>query len=245
MLRIKPLVRQQKMRRVEPIRGPPKLTRLDAQPARHFDDRIAASPEQFERLPMLRWHLLVDQERHSLKLQRPQRADKLQQAFEQPVTEGHGVEAHQREGAIDLDRRRRAPVDYCVDLLAIAAEDEGIERHIDRQAIELLTLYIEAEFRSQLDRPGSAVGDGVLETGYEHGPADALDSRSDAWPDDFGRHANDTLSALMQYVKLLRFGCRRRQKASDAPPLEPDAWPEVQGLAVGVESGILWERLQQ
>src|SRR5713101_3773271 len=173
MLRIKPLVRQQKMRRVEPIRGPPKLTRLDAQPARHFDDRKAAAPEQFERLPMLRWHLLVDQERHTLKLQRPQRADKLQQAFEHPMTEGHGVEAHQREGAIDLDRRRRAPVDYCVDLLAIAAED-----------------------------------DGVLETGYEHGPAHALDSRSDAWPDDFGRHANDTLSALMQYVKLLRFGCR-------------------------------------
>src|ERR1700720_716538 len=99
---IKSLVGYEKMWRVEPIRGSPKTTSLDSHPAGHLDDRKAASPEQFERLPMLGRHLCIDQERHSFELQRPLRAEELQQTLDHPMAERHAVYAHQRESAIDL-----------------------------------------------------------------------------------------------------------------------------------------------
>jgi hypothetical protein len=161
------------------------------------------------------------------------------------MAEGHGVDADERPSAIDLDRGRRARVDDRIDLVAIASEDDGIERHIDREAIELLTLDVEAEFRSQLDRSGSAVGNSVLETGDEHGSGQALDPRSDAGPDDFRRLANCAFPALMEDMKLCRLGSRRLQKSANAPPLEAHGWPEIQSPTVCLKRGVPREHLPQ
>src|SRR6266852_3946708 len=124
MLRIKPLVCNEKMWRVEPIRRSPKSTSLDARPTRHLDDREAAAAEQLKRFPMLRRHLLIDQERHSFKFQRPLRAQKLLYALDHPMAEGHRVDTHQRPCVIELDDGRRALVDDRANFLAITTEDQ-------------------------------------------------------------------------------------------------------------------------
>src|SRR5260370_1235430 len=169
----KRVVSYKEIREVEPIRRPPKSTGLDARPARHRDDRKAAAAEQFERLPMLRRHLLIDQQRHSVKIQCPLRAEELHQPLDDPMTKGHRIDTQQRPGAIELDNGCRTLVDDRADLIAVTTENQRIEGHLDRNPVELVTLDVEAEFRAQSDRTRSAVGDRVLETGDEHGPGDA------------------------------------------------------------------------
>src|SRR5205823_2273225 len=134
----------------------------------------------------------------------------------------------QRPGMVELEDGRRALVDDGVEFAPVAMEDQRIECHIDRDAIELLALNIEAELRSQLDRPGSAMGDSILETRHKHGPGHALDPRSKARSDNFGRLAHDPFAALMEDMKLHRLRLRRLQQAHDMARLQPNLPPEVQ-----------------
>src|SRR5260370_8417489 len=106
MLRLEPLSRDEKMRRVEQIGRSPRSNRLDPRPAWHYDDREAAASEQFERFPMLRRHLLIDQQWHPCNVQPPQRAQELQQPFDHPTPERHGVKPHNRPRLLTFNRVR-------------------------------------------------------------------------------------------------------------------------------------------
>ena len=119
----------------------------------------------------------------------PQRPNELQEALDHPMAERNGVDAHQRPGLVEFDEGSRACVDNRSNLAAVSAEDQRVARHIDGNPIHLVALYIEAKFRSQLNRAGSAMRDGVFEAGDEHGPGRSLAPQGDARSDNFGRLA--------------------------------------------------------